>query len=445
MTIPMRPLPAATTAKTANLKRWTENRLGMFIHWGLYSLGARHEWLKKIEKKTDEDYQKYFDHFNPDLYDPAEWAREAKSAGMKYVVLTTKHHEGFCLWDTRHTDWKSTKTPYGKDLLRSFVDAFRQEGIRIGFYYSLLDWHHPSYTPDFHHPQWEDKEWVEKNKNRDMKVYADYMRKQLEELLTGYGEIDLMWVDFSVKHHTDNVRYKGQDEWESEKIISLIRKHQPQLLINDRLSYGDDKSWVDWDFRAPEQLMLQKRPVDEKGQHYPWENCHTFSGSWGYHRDENSWKSPKQLLSMLCDIVSKGGNLLLNVGPTSRGEFDKRAKDRLGQMGEWLRVNGRSIYGCGEAPENIPTPKDTRLTYHAERKCLYVHLLDWPGTGELYVEGIAGKVSYAQLLHDGSEVQIGARAAWQAEWGGDSKATSFRLPTVKPDVEIPVVEIFLKD
>ncbi|RQW02832.1 alpha-L-fucosidase, partial [candidate division KSB1 bacterium] len=170
--------------KAQRLAWWTEARFGMFIHWGLYAQAARHEWVKNREQMTDAQYQKYFDTFNPDLYDPAAWARTAKAAGMKYMVVTSKHHEGFCLWDSKYTDYKAPNTPYGKDLLKSMVEAFRAEGLKVGFYYSLLDWHHPDYTIDRHHPQRNDQSARAANVERDMKKYADYVYNQVEELLT---------------------------------------------------------------------------------------------------------------------------------------------------------------------------------------------------------------------------------------------------------------------
>ena len=193
-------LPAETPAqKEARLKWWTDARFGMFIHWGLYAMPARHEWVKKYERITDADYQKYFEQFNPDLYDPKDWARQAKQAGMKYAVITSKHHEGFCLFDSKFTDYKATNTPAKRDLLKAWVDAFRAEGLKVGFYYSLLDWHHPSYTIDRNHPQSpaNDAEFDVLNKGRDMAVYRQYMKDQVRELLTNYGTIDIIWLDFS--------------------------------------------------------------------------------------------------------------------------------------------------------------------------------------------------------------------------------------------------------
>ncbi len=181
-------------------KWWVNDRFGMFIHWGLYALPARHEWVKNVEKIRDEDYQKYFDHFNPDLYDPVKWARAAKAAGMKYFVITTKHHEGFCLWDSKYTDYKAPNTPYGKDLIRPMVEAFRAEGLKVGFYHSLLDWHHPQFPVDNLHPRRDDEAYKAANGGRDVRVYAEYLYNQVSELLTNYGKIDYLFYDFSYPH-----------------------------------------------------------------------------------------------------------------------------------------------------------------------------------------------------------------------------------------------------
>jgi alpha-L-fucosidase len=215
------------------MKWWRDARFGMFIHWGLYAMPTRHEWVKNREQLTDEQYRNYFELFDPDLYNPREWARMAKAAGMKYVVLTTKHHEGFCLFDSKHTDYKSTKTLCGKDFVREFVDAFRAEGLKIGFYYSLLDWHHPDYTIDSLHPQREnsDADYARLNQNRNMAKYREYMKNQVRELLTNYGEISIIWFDYSFpgKHG------KGRADWDSEGLLKLARTLQPGIIIDDRL------------------------------------------------------------------------------------------------------------------------------------------------------------------------------------------------------------------
>jgi len=415
---------------------FVEARLGMFIHWGLYALPARHEWVKHHERITDEDYQKYFQHFDPDLYDPKAWARAARDAGMKYFVVTTKHHEGFCLWDSQHTDYKATKTPCGKDLIRPMVEAFRAEGLHVGFYYSLIDWHHPQFPIDRLHPMRDNEAARATNAQRDVARYAEYLHAQVRELLTQFGRLDCLFLDFSYPGEDG----KGRDDWQSEKLIKMCRELQPHILINDRADLMDT-GWG-WDFRTPEQFMVRNW-VTMGGRRVLWETCQTFSGSWGYHRDEATWKSVPQLLQLLIDSVSKGGNLLLNVGPTARGEFDARALDRLAGIGEWMRRHGRAIYGCTQAPAEFRAPQDCRLTYNPQTNRLYVHILAWP-LGELHLDGFAGKVRYAQLLNDASELHFAERAPHQAALEGTGADTlTLRLPIVKPDVAIPVVELFL--
>ena len=418
-------------------KWWVEARFGMFIHWGLYALPARHEWVKNRERITDEEYQKYFDHFNPDLYDPRAWARTAKETGMKYVVVTTKHHEGFCLWDSKYTDYKATNTPYGKDLIRPLVEAFREEGLRIGFYYSLIDWHHPEFPVDRLHPMRDNEEFRERARGRDIRKYAEYLHAQVRELLTEFGRIDVLFLDFSYPGEDG----KGREDWQSEKLVRMVRELQPHILINDRADLLDT-DWG-WDFRTPEQVMVREWPQVD-GQRVLWETCQTFSGSWGYHRDEATWKSVDQLVRMLIDTVSKGGNLLLNVGPTARGEFDERAMERLRGIGQWMKYHGRSIYGCTQAPEEFKAPQDCRLTYNPEANRLYVHVFAWPFRA-LHLDGLAGKVEYAQLLNDASEIKFTEGSERLARWGGAGENTiTLELPVQKPKVTVPVIELFLK-
>jgi alpha-L-fucosidase len=426
-------LPKETEAqKVQRMKWWTDARFGMFIHWGLYALPARHEWVKNRERMTNKQYEKYFEVFNPDLYNPKEWARMAKEAGMKYVVITAKHHEGFCLFDSKYTDYKSTNTPCGKDLIREYVDAFRAEGLKVGFYYSLLDWHHPDYTVDRNHPQRQDSDsaYARLNKGRDMSRYREYVKNQVRELLTNYGEISIIWFDYSFPGKNG----KGRADWDSENLLKLARSLQPGIIVDDRLDLKDVEGG--WDFTTPEQYKVDKWP-EYNGKRIPWETCQTFSGSWGYYRDETSWKSPAQLLELLIESVSKGGNLLLNVGPTARGSFDFRAQERLKAMGEWMKVNSRSIYGCTEAPQEFTAPANTLLTYNPETKRLYIHLLDYP-LSRVELKNMADKVKYVQFLHDASEINM---TTDRNDAGND---LILSLPVLKPPVEIPVLEVFLK-
>lgn len=422
--------------KNERLSWWTHDRFGMFIHWGLYAQAARHEWVKKREVISDEEYQKYFEIFNPDLFDPAEWAKKAKNAGMKYAVITVKHHEGFCMFDSEFTDYKVTNTAYGKDIIAEWVDAFRKEGLGIGFYYSLIDWHHPEFTIDKVHPQYpnDEKKMAEMNKSRDMSVYRQYLKDQVREILTNYGKIDILWLDFSYDE-------KGHEEWGSVELIKMVRKIQPEIILNDRADLRDH--WGGWDFTTPEQYLPNKW-VEYNGEKVPWETCQTFSGSWGYYRDEHTWKDKKQLLVLLIGSVSRGGNLLLNVGPTARGTFDSRANDALAQLGDWMNFNSRSIYGCTQGPEQYQTPDNTLLTYNPENNRLYIHLLDYPLQNFL-LPGYKGKVKYAQFLHDASEIKITEPMGHGVKEALDENDLNLRLPVNKPPVEIPVIELFLKE
>lgn len=421
------PQPAPTQGDTA----WfVQDRFGMFIHWGTYSLAARHEWVKMKEEISDADYQKYFDHFDPDLYNPRAWARAAREAGMKYVVLTTKHHEGFCLWDSKYTDYKATNSPCGKDLLTPFVEAFRAEGLKIGFYYSLLDWHHPDFTIDPLHPMRNHPDAEKLNRDRDMTRYAEYMRDQVRELLTDFGRIDILWFDFSYpQQKLGALTGKGHEDWESEKLLKLVRELQPQVIVDNRLDLPPGNA----DVYTPEQFQPREW-VTVDGEPVVWETCQTFSGSWGYHRDEMTWKSPEQLIRMLVNSVSCGGNLLMNVGPTARGTFDNRACDALQAYADWMRLHQRSIYGCTQS--EFEAPRDCRFTQNGNR--LYVHVYGWPFK-TLHLDGLAGKVEYAQLLSDASEVLM-----QEPDGDNELRTLDLQLPVRKPDVVVPVIELFLK-
>ena len=419
--------------------RWfVHDRFGLFIHWGLYAMPARHEWVRHNEGLTDADYDVFFRHFDPDLYDPAQWADAAANAGMRYFVITTKHHDGFCLWDSKLTDYKSTNTPARRDVLSPMIAAFRARGLRVGLYHSLIDWHHPQFVIDPHTGPLRNSPDREKlNRGRDQKKYAEYLHGQVRELLTDFGPIDILWCDYS--YPKPDGTGKGKADWDSENLYKLIRQLQPNIILNDRLDLPDG-----WDIKTPEQFQPQQW-VHVDGKPVVWEACQTFSGSWGYHRDETSWKTLDQLLLMLVDTVGKGGNLLLNVGPTGRGEIDHRALERLAGLGKWMHHHSRSIYGCTQAPPEFKTPTDCRLTYNPDTRRIYIHILAWPFV-ELHLEGFAGKIEYAQLLNDASQVKIEAKPEWQSHFGGDqiTGMTTLRLPVRKPDVAMAVVEIFLK-
>ena len=433
--------------KARRMAWWTHDRFGMFIHFGLYAMPARHEWVRNREYITNEVYdEKYFKRFNPDLFDAKAWARAAKAAGMKYMVLTSKHHEGFCNWDTATTDYKITNTPFGRDLVREYVEACRAEGLKVGFYYSIIDWHHPDFTVDKTHPlrpkdgkTWSKEKFDELNRGRDMARYRQYMFAQVRELLSNYGKIDIIWYDFTSKGEYG----KTWQDWDARNLMKMTRELQPGILVDNRLGL-DDTTDDGWDFVTPEQFKVSSWPT-VRGKRVPWETCQTFSGSWGYHRDEATWKSVPQLLELLVETVSKGGNLILTGGPTARGDCADRANDRLAALSKWMRVNSRAIYGCTEAPADIAAPAGTLLTYNPEKKLLYVHLLDYP-MGRLPI-AFENRVDYVQFLHDGSELFIKKIPEWQLHHvkADASQVNGFiELPIQKPNVEIPVIEVYLK-
>lgn len=420
--------------KTQRMEWWTDARFGMFIHWGLYSQAARHEWVKHNEKITNEGYQKYFDQFNPDMFDAKKWAKQAKAAGMKYAVLTTKHHEGFCLFDSKYTNYKAPNTSSKRDLVREYVNAFREQGLKVGFYYSLLDWHHPDYTIDDIHPQSpadkSDASYARLNRGRDMVKYRQYMRNQITELLTNYGKIDILWLDFSFPQKDGHG--KGKDDWGSVELLKLIRKLQPGIIIDNRLNLEEYKDGAD--FETPEQVSTAELA---KYRGKTWETCQTFSGSWGYYRDENSWKTHRQLLDLLITSVSNGGNLILNVGPTARGEFDYRATHALDSLSHWMHANSTAIYHCTYAPDTYKTPENAKLSYNKTHDRLYVFLYSYPGNGKLTLPGYNGKIKYAQFLNDHSELLYQPSAS-------NTEDLELTLPLKKPNYEIPVVELTLK-
>ena len=419
---------------------FTHDRFGMFIHWGLYALPARHEWIKQKEEIPDEVYDKYFKYFNPDLYDPEQWAEAASNAGMKYMVVTSKHHDGFCLWDSQLTDYKSTNTPYGKDLLTPMLEAFKNRGLRLGTYHSVIDWHHPEFPIDDLHSMRNHPDRDKLNEPRDITKYATYLHGQTKELLEQY-DLEIMWFDFSYpagkgQWGKDWIG-KGKEDWQSEKLLKMIRSLKPNIILNDRLDLDEG-----WDIKTPEQYQPQSW-LTVNGDPVVWEACQTFSGSWGYHRDETSWKTVEQLIHMLIDTVSKGGNLLLNVGPTGRGEFDVRALDRLNGMGRWMHHHSRSIYGCTQS--EFTPPIDCRYTQNG--KTLYLHMFAYPFR-HIHLEGFSGKVDYAQFLHDASEVkmiEVDPQAeAQNTSMAGKEGTLTLELPVHKPTVTVPVIELFLK-
>lgn len=380
-----------------SLRRFEEDRFGMFIHWGLYAVSARQEWIQSYEKLTKEQYRRYFDRFDPKRYDPRAWVRAAKDAGCRYAVLTTKHHDGFCLFDSDLTDFKATNGPAGRDLVREYVDAFRAEGLGVGFYYSLVDWNHDDYPAygKWPHPMSDNEAFKDKEHRWDR--YVAYMHGQVRELLTRYGKIDYLFFDFSFGE------FKGE-KWGATELVRMIRGLQPGILINNRLGadlFSDEPEAYAGDFESSEQILPPERMRTASGKPIPWEACVTMNEHWGYCAHGSQYKTAAQLVRGLVESVSKGGNFLLNVGPNAYGEIPAESLRLLAEIGAWMRDNGDGIYGCTEAA--YPKPDWGRFTQRGDK--LYAHIFERP-IGPIALRGMNGKIRFARLLSDGSEVRV---------------------------------------
>lgn len=378
------------------------DRFGMFIHWGLYAILGRGEWVQSDEEITQSEYEAYAKEFNPIDYDPRAWARLAKEAGMKYAVLTTKHHEGFCLFDSAYTDFKST-TVCGRDLVAEYVEAFREEGIKIGFYYSLLDWHHPDYPAykDMYHPDRNNEDYKDKVHHFD--DYLTYMHHQVRELLTNYGKIDLLWFDFSYEGHM------GVD-WKGVELVAMVRSLQPDIIINGRLeangeTYGsvmtDEPNLFSGDFACPEMIIPPYGLRTPSGREIPWEACFTMNNNWGYAPLDHHYKTPEQLIKKLVECTSKNGNMIVNISPTAKGNIPKKQVEILKRVGEWMKENSDSIYGCRQS--EFEKPEWGRYTQNGKK--LYAHILE-ESIGAIALPGLKGKIKRARRLSDGFEMRL---------------------------------------
>ncbi|MBB6730918.1 alpha-L-fucosidase [Cohnella zeiphila] len=398
----------------AERTRWfREARFGMFIHWGLYAIPSRGEWVRSLEKLSVEEYRPFFEEFDPVRYDPRQWAKLAKAAGMKYAVMTAKHHDGFCLFDSKLTDYKATYTPAGRDLIREYVEAFREEGLRVGLYYSIIDWHHDDYPAygDKIHPMRDNEAF--KNKPIEFGRYLDYMHGQVKELLTNYGKIDVMWFDFSYDDMTG-------EKWRATELVRMMRSLQPDIVIDNRLG-GNIKAAAPeeyaGDFASPEQMLPAEGIANEAGRPIPWEACITLNDHWGYCSSDRNYKSAKTVVRGLVECVSKGGNLLLNVGPDAKGVIPHEAVEILREVGRWMDANADSVYGCGAA--SLPKPEWGRYTQNGNK--LYAHLFD-RGMGPTSFAGMNGKIKRARLLADGAEIKV--ETPWMAyEYPDDAFVT----------------------
>lgn len=395
---------------------WFEkSKFGMFIHWGVYAGAFGNEWVKSDLKMTDEQYQKYVDQFEADRFDPEKWAEAAERAGMRYVVFTAKHHDGFCMFDTAFTDYSSMHY-YGRDYLREVIDAFRARNFHIGIYYSLPDWHHPNYVIDARHPL------RDFPAERDYAPYTEYLHNQVTELLSNYGKIDIIWFDGSYPD-TKHI-------WNASELAAKIKSLQPEILIS-RLPGFDD-------FSTPEQSLPENSNVKCR-----WEGCQVINGQWGYTTQNVHWRSSEELVKMLVDHVSKGGNMLLNVGPTGRGTFDPHSSQILKEIGEWWNLHSRAILGCETAPEKFAVPEDCRATWNPVTHRLYIHLFSWQNR-HLRLPGLAGCIRYARFLHDHSEIPFQRKEIKNCHIAGSTEFVAvLTLPVEKPQVAVPVVELIL--
>ncbi len=363
-------LEQSAATRPERIRWWRDARFGMFIHWGLYAQLGRHEWVMNRERIPVAEYEKLADTWKPKERPAREWAALAKQAGMKYMVMTTKHHEGFCLWDSQQTDYNAVKRGPGRDLVREYVEACREFDLKIGFYYSLMDWHHPdgaSCATD------------EAARRR----FMDFTQGCVRELMTNYGKIDILWYDVSWP-------LPDAEAWESVKLTGIARELQPHILVNNRAKLPED-------FGTPEEHVT----AAEEGR--AWEACMTFNGAWGYMPISPDWRPAREVLSMLQSATAGQGNLLLNTGPAPDGSVPPEATERLTDVGAWIDKNGEAIYGqvdrAGrERVEWLPLGRWTIKGNNA-----YFWCTRWPGR-EMVLGGLRTKVKAVSFLADGPPI-----------------------------------------
>jgi alpha-L-fucosidase len=432
---PPPPPPFDITAETPQARDvrmawWREARFGMFIHWGLYAIpagewnGKEHpgagEWLMNHARIRPADYEPLRDRFDPVDFDAKRWVEIAKSAGMRYIVITSKHHDGFCLWDSKLTDWDIAGTPFRRDILKELAAACRDAGIRLCFYHSIMDWTHPDYLP---RRPWDDRPADGASFDR----YKEYLKGQLAELLSGeYGDVGILWFDGEWENtwsHEDGV-----------EIDDFVRSLKPDLIVNNRVDVGREGMQgmtrggkYRGDYGTPEQeIPATGLPGID------WETCMTMNGSWGFHRTDRNWKSDETLIRMLVDIASKGGNFLLNVGPDERGRIPEASVERLAAMGRWLDVNGEAIYGTGPGVfPSLPWGRCTMRPVEGGTR-LYLTVFDWPKDGVLALPGLLNAPVRAGLMADPGA----SPAARRTDLG-----VEIALPASAPDAIASVVTL----
>jgi alpha-L-fucosidase len=390
-------------SKDERMEWWRQARFGMFIHWGIYSVPAGEwkgkkipsagEWIMQTAQIPVSEYEQLAKQFNPVKFDAEQWVQIAKNAGMKYIVITSKHHDGFCMWDTKYTDYDMVDaTPFKRDVLGELSKACRRNGIKMCFYHSIMDWHHPDAQAPFY-PNYNDTSKSNPNFDRYVEYY---MKGEIKELVQKYGPLGILWFDGEwVKDWSREMGWNMYDY-----CLSL----QPDIIVNNRVGNGREgmrglskSSEFAGDYGTPEQEIPAKGLPG-----LDWETCMTMNDTWGYKSDDNNWKSSEDLLHKLVDIASKGGNFLLNVGPTSEGLIPAPSVERLAAIGKWMKVNSESIYATTASPlGEVPWGRCT-----ARPGKLYLHVFDWPANGKLEVSGLKNNVQKAYLLADKKEAKL---------------------------------------
>jgi alpha-L-fucosidase len=372
------------------MKWWHEAKFGMFIHWGLYSVLGRHEWVMEMEGIPAQEYEKLAKQFNPKPNAAREWARLAKRAGQRYMVMTTKHHEGFCLFDTKTTDYCAPKQAAGRDLVKEYVEAARAEGLRVGFYYSLMDWHHPDGARC-------------ENDEAARKRFVEYIHTHLRELMTNYGKVDILWYDVSWP-----LDVKG---WESERMNKMVFELQPDIIVNNR-------NKLPGDFATPEQRI-------EAAKDTAWEACMTMNDSWGYQKADDAWKTPKQVIRNLISCAHDGGNYLINIGPRPDGSVPPESVKILTTVGDWMDHNSSALYGA-----DMCQPTRCRFgSFSRKGNTLFLHIQSWPGS-MVAIAGMKAKVKSAKLLASGQNVNF-KQDEYRVQFTGlPEKAPDYPLTTL---------------
>lgn len=406
---------------------FVHDRFGLFIHWGVYAVPAQGEWAYLMECIPEAQYRRYAERFNPTAFDAQAWVDLAQEAGMQYLVFTTKHHDGFCMFDNpANTGWKITDLPFGRDVTKELADACHRSGMKLGLYHSLIDWMHPDYKIVSLHPGANNE--AVNAQPREHQRYIDYLHQSVRHLLTHYGEVKVLWLDFTPAD-------QSPEDWDAAGLMRIVRDLQPQVLVDDRLDnhmYGHENRFPG-DFASPE-IIVPYQPVTFNGQKRVWETCMTMNEHWGYVASDQQYKPTRALIHMLAHCVANDGNLLLNVGPDAKGRIPEAAVTRLREIGSWMRENGESIYGCGPAPGFTPPPG---CVYTQKGNRLFLHVLTWPYMA-LRLPGMKGRLRSAWLLRDGS-------CLMENGWFANQDDVTLTLPFHAPDPHDTVIEIDLAD